>query len=83
MQNINKNRAKNHHISLKVERKLKKFLFLLFPSSGNLCFRIFERKISCPQGINFFRQAQVQGVEKNYIFKDFFKSKKKFHCPYP
>ena len=20
---------------------------------------------------------------KNYIFKDFFKSKKKFHCPYP
>ena len=35
MQNTNKNRSKNHHISLKVEKKLKTFLFLLFPSSGD------------------------------------------------
>ena len=35
MQNTKKNRAKNHHISLKVGKKLKIFLFLLLPSSGD------------------------------------------------
>ena len=35
MQNINKNRGKNHHISLKMKKELKFFLFLLLPSSGD------------------------------------------------
>ena len=35
MKNTKKKRAKNHHISLKVEKKLKKFLFILFSSSGD------------------------------------------------
>ena len=94
MQNKNKNRANKSSYFFKSGKKIENFFFYysLVQAIAGSIIAIRWIKICVSESLNgryrvhkgtTFSAGSSSRRRKNYIFKDFFKSKKKFHFPYP